>query len=132
MAYSETIRLKLRSQESCNITGNVENIVRKSQIEEGVCNVFLKGSTGSIIVNENDPMLMEDVKRSMEKVSASKDIYQHMDNSYSHIRAILMGSSQSIPITKCKLILGSSQNVIAINFDSKERDREVVVTIVGD
>ena len=132
MAYSETIRLKLRSQESCNITGNVENIVRKSQIEEGICNVFLKGSTGSIVINENDPMLLEDVRRSLERVSESKGIYQHMDNAYSHIRAIIAGSSQSIPIANGKLILGSSQSVIAINFDSKERDREIIVTIVGD
>mgnify|MGYP001470649892 CR=1 FL=1 len=96
MVYSDTIKLKLKAQESCNITGNVENIMRKSFIENGICNVFLKGSTGAVIINENEPMLLEDLRNVLEKLSNPKEIYQHVENAYSHIKAMLIGSSQQL------------------------------------
>jgi secondary thiamine-phosphate synthase enzyme len=132
MTYSETIRLKVSSQEFFDITGKVEDIVRKSGIEDGICNVFVKGSTVSVIINENDPMLIEDLKRVLEKISSSKDIYQHVENAYSHIRSSLLGSSQSMPIREGKLLRGTWQSIMVANLDMESRDREVIITIVGD
>ena len=132
MAYSETIKVKLKSQDFHDITGKVEDIIRKSEIEDGVCNVFAVGATGAIVVNENEPMLLEDFKRTLEKISSSKEFYQHMENAYSHIRSILVGNSHSIPVKDGKLILGTWQNIMVVNFDTGTREREVIVTVIGD
>jgi secondary thiamine-phosphate synthase enzyme len=136
MAYSETIKVKIKSQEFCDITGKVEDIVRNAEaeedIEDGICNVFAAGSTAAVIINENDPMLLEDFRRTLEKMSGSKEIYQHVENAYSHIRSMLTGSSQSIPVKDGKLMLGTWQNIMVVNFDAETREREVVITIVGD
>jgi len=132
MVYSETIKVKLKSQDFYDITGKVEDIVRKSEIDDGICNIFAVGATGAIIINENEPMLLEDFRRILEKISSSKEFYQHMENAYSHIRSILVGCSYSIPIKDGKLMLGTWQNIIVVNFDTRAREREVIITIVGD
>ena len=132
MVYSEVVKFKIGSQEVLDITGKVEEIVRKSGIEDGICNVFLKGSTGSLLLNENDPMLLQDLKGVLEKMANSEEIYQHIENAFSHIRSMLFGSNQSIPIKGGNMFLGMWQNIMVINFDTRSRDREILVTIVGD
>ena len=132
MAYSETIKVKLKSQGFHDITGEVENIVRKSEIDDGICNLFAVGSTGAMLINENEPMLLEDFRKTLEKISSSKELYQHIENAYSHIRSMLIGNSQSIPVKDGKLMLGTWQNIMIINFDTRNREREVIVTVVGD
>jgi secondary thiamine-phosphate synthase enzyme len=132
MAYSETIKIKVKSQEFYDITGKVEGIVRRSEVDDGICNVFIADSTGAVILNENEPMLLEDFRKVLEKVSNSQDLYQHIENAYSHIRSALIGGSQSIPVNDGKLILGTWQSIMIVNFDNEEREREVIVTVVGD
>ena len=136
MTYSDTIKIKIKSQEFYDITGKVEDIIRKAEteeeIEDGICNIFVAGSTGSVILNENEPMLLEDLKKTLEKISSSKDLYHHMENAFSHIRSALIGSSQSIPVRDGKLVLGTWQNILIANFDTEEREREIIVTVIGD
>ena len=132
MAYSETIKVKIKSQDFHDITGEVENIIRKSEIDDGICNIFAIGATGAIVVNENEPMLLEDFRRTLEKIASSKELYQHIENAHSHIRSMLIGNSQSIPVKEGKLMLGTWQNIMVINFDTRNREREVIVTLVGD
>ncbi len=132
MAYSDTIKVKVKSQGFYDITGKVEEIVKRSEVDDGICNVFIAGSTGSVILNENEPMLLEDLRKFLEKISNSQDLYQHMENAYSHIRSALMGSSQSIPVNDGKLMLGTWQSIIIANFETEEGEREVIVTIVGE
>ena len=132
MAYSETIKLKMKSQEFYDITEKVKGILKESDVDDGICNVFAVGSTASVVINENEPMLLEDFRRTLEKVSSSKELYQHIENAYSHIRSMLIGSNQSIPISEGKLMLGTWQNIMVVNFDAETREREFIITVVGD
>jgi secondary thiamine-phosphate synthase enzyme len=136
MVYSESIKVKIKSQEFFDLTGKVEEIVRSAEadedIENGICNVFVVGSTAAVIINENHPMLLEDFRRTLEKISGSKEIYQHVENAYSHIRSMMIGSSQSIPIKDGEMMLGTWQNIMIANFDTQEREREIIVTVIGD
>lgn len=132
MTYSETIKVKIKPQDFYDITGKIESIVRESETDYGVCNIFVVGATGAVIINENEPMLLEDLRRTLEKISNSKEIYQHVENAHSHIRSIIIGGSQSIPVKDGKLMLGTWQNILIANFDTETREREVIVTVVGD
>ena len=132
MAYSETIKLKMKSQEFYDITEKVKGILKESDVDDGICNVFAVGSTASVVINENEPMLLEDFRRTLEKVSSSKELYQHIENAYSHIRSMLIGSNQSIPVNDGKLMLGTWQNIMVVNFDAEIREREFIITVVGD
>ncbi len=132
MAYSETIKLKMKPQEFYDITEKVKDVLKESDVDDGICNVFAVGSTSSVVINENEPMLLEDFRRTLEKISSSKELYQHIENAYSHIRSMLIGGNQSIPVNDGKLMLGTWQNIMVVNFDAETREREVIVTVVGD
>ena len=130
MVYRKTIKVKLDSQEFRDITKEIEDIVEKSKIKDGVCNIFSAGSTGSIIVNENEPSLLKDIKKSLKSITSEE--YEHPRNAFSHIRAAFVGSSQTIPVESGKLDLGTWQSIMIINFDESARERRVIVTVVGE
>ena len=132
MTYSETIKLRIKSQAFSDITSNVEDIVRDSEVQNGLCSIFSMGSTSAVILNENEPMLLQDLKNSLEKVAPRNEMYQHAENAHSHIKSSFIGSSQTVPVKDGKLVLGTWQNIMIANFDVDEREREVVVTVVGE
>jgi secondary thiamine-phosphate synthase enzyme len=132
MVYSETIKLKMKSQSFSNITNQVEEIVRKSEVEDGICTVFSKGSTSAVLINEDEPMLLQDLKNSLEKIASEREIYQHTENAYSHIRSAFVGNSQSVPVKEGKLLLGTWQEIMVANFDVNNREREIIVTVIGE
>lgn len=130
--YSEAIKAKLKSGEFRNITNKVEMIIRDSEIEDGICSIFSVGSTGAVFLNEHEPFLMSDLKKGLEKVASPKDLHHHPNNAHSHIHTAVLGSSQTIPIEKGKLLLGTWQSIILANLDTSAREREVIVTVIGD
>ncbi len=132
MTYTDTIKVKVKSQKFSNITGKVEDIVRKSKVKNGVCVMFSVGATSGLLINEDDPMLLEDLRHSLEKIAPENHIYQHAENARSHIRSILVGNSQTIPMKDGKMVLGTWQEIMVANFDTRDRDREVVVTVNGE
>jgi secondary thiamine-phosphate synthase enzyme len=77
-------------------------------------------------------MLLQDIKNSLEKVASEREIYEHAENAHSHIRSAFVGNSQTIPIKDGELDLGAWQEVIVANFDVDDREREIIVTVVGE
>lgn len=132
MVYSETIKIKMKSQSFSDITNKIEEIVRNSEIQNGICAVFAVGSTSAILINEDEPMLLQDLKNSLEKVAPENEIYHHSENANSHIKSVFIGNSQTIPIKKGKILLGTWQSIMVANFDVDEREREIVVTLIGE
>lgn len=132
MVYSEIIKLKMKSQSFSDVTNKIEEIVRNSEIQNGICTIFAVGSTSAILINEDEPMLIQDIKDSLEKVAPENEIYHHSENANSHIKSVFIGNSQTIPIKEGKILLGTWQSVMIANFDVDEREREVVVTVIGE
>jgi len=132
MIYSETIKVKIKSQNFSDITGDVEDIVRTSEISDGICTIFSVGATSAVLINENEPTLIKDLMDSLEKVAPKDGIYHHSENAYSHIRSSIIGNSKMVPIKDGSLNLGEWQEIMVFNFDTEEREREVVVTVIGD
>ena len=132
MVYTETIKVKVESQEFVDITSKVEDIVRNSKIKNGLCNIFAVGATAGLMINENEPMLIEDLKKVLEKIASSKGFYHHAANAHSHIKSIIVGNSQTLPVKNGKLVLGTWQQIMVFNFDISDRKREVAVTVIGE
>jgi secondary thiamine-phosphate synthase enzyme len=132
MVYTDSIKAKVKSQEFLDITSKVEEIMKDSGVQNGICSVFSVGSTSAILINENEPMLMQDLKNSLEKIAPKEDFYQHMENAHSHIKSSIVGNSKTIPVKDGSMVLGTWQGIMLANFDVEEREREVVVTVIGD
>ncbi len=118
-----------------DITREVENFVRESGVESGAVLVFSVGSTGAITTIEYEPGLKKDLPRIMEKIAPYGDNYEHHktwgdDNGSGHVKASIIGPSVLIPFHNSRLILGTWQQVVVINFDTRRRKRRVVLQIL--
>lgn len=124
-----SIRTHSRS-ELVDITPLVRDVVRKSKIENGVCYVFVPHTTAGITINENaDPSVRQDILAELNKLVPWQGDYSHLEgNAAAHIKASLVGSSETIPVEKGDLVLGTWQGVFFAEFDGPRR-REVWVII---
>ena len=131
MIYREIIKLSTSTNNFYDITKKVAEVVEKSGAADGLCNVFIKGTTASLMVNENDSMLVEDFKKLLEKLVPDEHMYQHPDNAQSHLRASMLHMDLTIPVSNAKMILGSWQNILLWEFDVRPRDTEIIITVQG-
>ena len=120
-----------------DITSDVQDVISKSKIKDGIVCVFVPGSTGSITSIEYEPGLMKDFPRVLEKIAPKGIHYDHHetwhdDNGSSHVRASLMGPSTTFPIRNGKLIHGTWQQLVFVELDTGPRNRNIIVQIVGE
>ncbi len=135
-----TKRISLRTQgntDIADITPEVERAVRDSGLSCGTATVFVSGSTAGITTIEYEPGLVADLKRMWEQIVPSDIPYSHDarwgdGNGYSHVRASLLGASLAVPFSDSKLLLGTWQQIVLVDFDIRPRSRQIVVQIVGE
>ena len=132
MIFRDSFEIKIETLNYVDITKEVENIVQKSKIVQGICHVFLPGTTAGIMSNEMDQFLMEDFKRLFRELVDEKRMYAHPDNSYSHIRASMLSTEKSFPVSANKLMLGTWQSILLWEFDVTSRTRKIIVTLIGE
>jgi len=118
-----------------NITDDVNKAIKKSKIEEGIANVFVVGSTAGLTTIEYEPGLEKDLKAFFEKVIPRDIKYSHEerwhdDNGHSHIRASLLKPNLSVPVIDNKPALGTWQQIVLVDFDTRGREREIIVSVV--
>jgi len=116
-----------------DITQRVEKIVKESKVESGVCFVFVMHTTAAVTINENaDPSVREDIIKALDKMVPERADYSHQEgNSPAHVKASLLGNSETILIKKGSLLLGTWQGIYFCEFDGP-RTRTVAVKIIKD
>ncbi len=128
--YSFKVKTSYRSQ-LVDITQQVKEVISKSGVKDGICVVFSSHTTGGITINENaDPDVKHDMLMELDKIVPLKDNYLHCEgNSAAHIKASLMGFSQTVIISDSKPVLGIWQDIYFAEFDGP-RNRTVYVKII--
>jgi secondary thiamine-phosphate synthase enzyme len=120
-----------------DITAQLSNVVKESKIKNGIVTVFVSGSTAAITTIEYEPGLIHDFPEMLSRI-VPKDIeYMHDNawhdgNGHSHIRSSLIGPSITIPIMHSKLTLGTWQQVVLLEMDTRSRNRTVILQIMGE
>jgi len=135
----QTERIHVSTQGNTDIidlTPQLHQIVEQSGMNDGQVTVFVPGATAGISIIEYEPGLLQDVPEMLERIIPSKLNYAHNQtwhdgNGHSHVRATLVGPSLTIPFEKKILILGTWQQVILLDFDTRARQREIVVQLMG-
>jgi secondary thiamine-phosphate synthase enzyme len=114
-----------------DITRSVQEAVKKTGVEEGICFIFIPHTTAAVTINENaDPSVSQDIIMELNKVVPFEDRYQHLEgNSPAHIKASLIGCSQTVFVESGKLALGTWQGIFFCEFDGP-RNRKVYVKVV--
>lgn len=119
-----------------DITNNVQDEVFESGFDEGNALVFVAGATAGITTIEYEPGLLQDYPEFMEKIIPSNQNYHHDmtwhdGNGFSHLRASLQGASFQVPFKNGRLLLGTWQQIILVDFDNRSRNRKIITQIIG-
>lgn len=138
--HVKTYHLEISTGEDIDlvdITEMVEDKIEKSNMDSGIVNIFVPGSTGSITTIEYEPNLVKDFSNAMERIAPSNVEYEHHKtwgdkNGKSHIRASIIGPGLTIPFKDRRLLLGRWQQIVYIDFDIPSRKRRIYITIIGE
>jgi secondary thiamine-phosphate synthase enzyme len=120
-----------------DITREAEKEVLQSGVASGTMVVFISGATGAVTTIEYESGVVNDLRKVIDRLVPRDIPYEHDKrwgdgNGYSHVRASLLGPSVSIPIRDKRLLLGTWQQIVVIDFDNRPRTRRVVVQIMGE
>jgi secondary thiamine-phosphate synthase enzyme len=120
-----------------DITDVVSTAVTRSGCRAGVATVFVVGSTAGVTTIEYEPGAVADLNRLFEQIAPRDADYRHHlrwgdDNGSSHVRAALLGPSLAVPFADAKLMLGTWQQIVLLEFDTRPRRRELVIQVVGE
>ena len=139
MVKTEQVQLKTKGDcHVVNITDEVGRIVADSGLAAGVVTLFNVGSTAGLTTTEFEPGLANhDLEAAFERIAPEAGQYEHEktwhdDNGHSHVRASLLGPSLSVPFVDGHLTLGTWQQIILVEFDTRARDRTVVCQMIGE
>lgn len=136
MVITDRFEISTKGQgDAHDITGRIADAIARSQPSNGLVTAFIVGSTAGITTIEFEPGAISDLNGLFERLAPRDGEYRHHlqgdDNGSSHVRAALLGPSVTVPFVDRKLTLGTWQQVILLEFDTRARRREVVVQIVG-
>lgn len=136
----KTVSLRLQTKgetDLIDITQMLESSVKNSGISSGIVTVFVPGSTAGVTTIEYEIGALKDFQRAIERI-VPKDIHYDHDarwgdgNGYSHIRAALLGASLTVPFSSSRLLLGTWQQIVLVDFDNRPRKRELTLQIMGE
>ncbi|MBU2530290.1 MAG: secondary thiamine-phosphate synthase enzyme YjbQ [Elusimicrobia bacterium] len=129
----ETLSFKTNTEELLDITAKISDIVKKSNIENGICYVYVPHTTCGLAINENaDPSVKSDILGELREMVNENYPYRHAEgNSTAHIKSILTGNSLNIFIENNNLKLGTWQGIFLCEFDG-HRNREVWIKLTAD
>ena len=133
--HSAHIRLTTQGDaDVCPLSDRITEIVRDAGVERGVATVFVPGATAAITTMEYEPGGVHDLKQLLDRLIPRQGDYEHNrlnydSNSHAHIRAAIVGPSVSIPIDAGRLLMGTWQEVVLIDFDDRPRERTVLVSV---
>jgi len=120
-----------------DITSHVCEKIEGSGVSGGVVNISVAGSTAGITTIEYEPGVLQDLKDAFDRIAPKKISYAHDarwgdGNGFSHVRSALLGTSASFPFASGQPLLGTWQQIVLIDFDNRQRNREVIVQLVGE
>jgi secondary thiamine-phosphate synthase enzyme len=119
-----------------DLTEGVASVLESSGVENGMVSVFVPGSTAAVTAMEHEPGGVRDLGEALERLIPKRGDYEHNrlnndTNSHAHIRAAIVGPSETVPVRDGRLELGTWQQLVLVDFDDRPRQRTVVVQIIG-
>lgn len=136
----ETKIIKIQSKKEndmINLTDKISKAISDTKICDGIVTIFVQGSTGSIITIEYEPGLIKDFPNMLSRIAPTDINYGHEEmwhdgNGHSHVKASLVGPSLTVPFNDNKLCLGTWQQIVFVELDTRNRNRDILLQIIGE
>ena len=145
IAYAETLNYETsHALEFIDITADIQNVVARSGVEFGQLSIMSNHTTAAIVLNEHEPLLLNDMARVLSRIAPAGDYYEHNDfsirtvnmtdrecaNGHAHCQHLFLGSSETVPIHECAAHIGQWQSLFLVELDHA-RPRSVFVQAMG-
>jgi secondary thiamine-phosphate synthase enzyme len=131
---NKEIDIKTSSRmEIIDISSKISEILDASGLKQGIINIFTRHSTSAVVINENEPRLINDFENFLKEIISENKSYGHNaidNNADSHLKSFLLGTGQSVPFENYKMDLGTWQSIFFVELDGP-RNRKVKITIIG-
>jgi secondary thiamine-phosphate synthase enzyme len=138
VTWTEDITLQTHGDgDVLDLTARVSGVVSRSGVKSGLVAIAVVGSTAGITTIEYEPGLVADLRKAFERVAPAGVAYAHDQrwgdgNGHAHVRASLLGPSVTLPVVDGAVVLGTWQQVVLVDFDTRPRTRRVVVQVLGE
>ena len=135
---TKTIQVRSKGQDDMiDITEQTSRAVKESKLKDGIVTVFISGSTAAVTTIEYEPGLQQDFPKMLSRIAPEEIEYEHQKmwhdgNGHSHVRASLVGPSLTIPFKESDLILGTWQQIVLLEMDTRQRDRKIILQMIGE
>lgn len=137
--YSDQIQVSMKGDSHIeNITLQTQHVVQESGLQAGTITVFVQHTTASIMVIEDEPGIRADTRTFWNQTIPANPNWEHNtrnpgeDNGHSHLQGQLQGPSMTIPFLDKKLTLGTWQQIVLIDFDTRPRTRNIIFQLIGE
>jgi secondary thiamine-phosphate synthase enzyme len=119
-----------------DLTAGIDSVVRAAGVESGLACVSVPGSTAAVTAMEHEPGGVHDLRATLDRLVPSEGNYEHNrlnrdTNAHAHIRAAIVGPSTTIPVSEGRLVTGTWQQIVLVDFDDRPRERTVVVQVIA-
>lgn len=134
----KSIKIKSKGENDIiDLTEKIASNIKESKILDGIVTVFVVGSTGALTTIEYEPGLLKDFPDMLSRIAPNELEYEHEKrwhdgNGRSHVKASLIGPSLTIPFSGGNLILGTWQQIVFIELDIRQRERSIILQIIGE
>ena len=115
-----------------DLTDRVQEAVSESGIVNGIAHVFAPHATGVIVLTENDPALLDDIREFLQEIAPKNKNYGHPSNAHSHLRSVLLPPDRTIPVINGRVEFGTWQSLLFVETDVYPRRRTVIVQVIGE
>jgi len=131
--FNETLRFSTGGEiEFIDISDKVQEVVERSGITNGLAHVFAPHATGVLILTEYEPSLLNDIKKTLERLAPKHASYEHPSNAHAHLRSLLMSPDRTLPLIDGRIVLGTWQSLVFVETDVHPRQRTLIVQVLGE
>lgn len=131
--FDETLRFSTKGEiEFIDISSKVQQVVDRSGIMNGLVHVFAPHATGVLILTEYEPDLLNDIKKTLERIAPRSASYEHPSNAHAHLRSLLLNPDRTLPLIDGRIVLGTWQSLVFVEVDVHPRQRTLIIQVLGE
>lgn len=137
IVLTKIIRVESKGEDDIvDLTAEAGDVIRESKANEGILTVFVSGSTAAVTTTEFEPGLCKDIPAMLGRIAPKEMAYEHDNmwqdgNGRSHVKASLVGPNLTVPFVNGSMILGTWQQVVLLELDTRPRVRQIVMQVIG-
>ncbi|MGD6805539.1 MAG: secondary thiamine-phosphate synthase enzyme YjbQ [Candidatus Bathyarchaeia archaeon] len=131
--FNKNIQIRTKGEiDFIDLSDRTQQAVIDSNIKNGIVHVFTPHSTGILVLTENDPALLSDIKNFLEELAPRSKKYRHPSNAHSHLRSMVFPPDKTLPVIDGRVEFGTWQSLLFVETDVYPRERTVIIQVIGE